>query len=150
MRAVGAGARIECGGRLLDRPGFFYEPTVLSNVEQSSKIVQTEIFGPVITVQRFRDDGEALELANDFERLWLASPVGLVSLADAHGCTEALNDEICAHASFYAVNASRRLDAFILSRALVRALFAIPIRMRSRRASAGSVEISQLLPKQES
>ncbi|HEY1109064.1 MAG TPA: sugar transferase, partial [Opitutaceae bacterium] len=70
---------------------------------------------------------QALELANDFERLWLAAPVGLVSLADAHGCTEALNDEICAHASFYAVNASRRLDAFILSRALVRALFAIPI-----------------------
>lgn len=91
---------------------------------------------------------QALELANDFERLWLAAPVGLVSLADAHGCTEDLNDEICAHASFYAVNASRRLDAFILTRALVRALFAIPIRLRSRR-SGTAVPIPQLLPKQE-
>lgn len=93
---------------------------------------------------------QALELANDFERLWLAAPVGLVSLADAHGCTEGLNDEICAHASFYAVNASRRLDGFILTRALFRALFAIPIRLRSRRSSTSAVPIPQLLPKQES
>lgn len=93
---------------------------------------------------------QALELANDFERLWLAAPVGLVSLADAHGCTEGLNDDICAHASFYAVNASRRLDGFILTRALFRALLAIPIRLRSRRSSSSAVPIPQLLSKEGS
>lgn len=91
---------------------------------------------------------QALELANDFERLWLTSPVGLVSLADANGCTDSLSDEVCAHASYYAVNASRRLDWFVLSRALVRAAAAIPIRRRSRRSGA-TVPLPRLIPKQE-
>ncbi|MES2696934.1 MAG: sugar transferase [Verrucomicrobiota bacterium] len=92
---------------------------------------------------------QALELTNDFERLWLAAPVGLISLADAHGCTEGMNDEICAHASYYAVNASRRLDWFVLTRGFFRAAFAIPIRRRSRRAGA-AVALTQLVPEQES
>lgn len=91
---------------------------------------------------------QALELANDFERLWLTAPVGLVSLADANGCTEGVSDEICAHASFYAVNASRRLDWYVITRAMVRAAAAIPIRRRSRRSGA-AVPLPQLVPKQE-
>lgn len=90
---------------------------------------------------------QALELANDFERLWLTAPVGLVSLADANGCTDSLCDEVCAHASYYAVNASRRLDWFVLSRAMIRAAAAIPIRRRSRRSAA--VPLPRLIPKQE-
>jgi hypothetical protein len=93
---------------------------------------------------------QALELQNDFERLWLTAPVGLVSLADANGCTDGgLSHEICAHASYYAVNASRRLDWYVLTRALIRAAAAIPIRRRSRRAGA-AVPLPQLVPKQES
>ena len=91
---------------------------------------------------------QALELANDFERLWLTAPVGLVSLADANGCTEGVSDEICAHASYYAVNASRSLDWFVLTRAMIRAAAAIPIRRRSRRSGA-AVPLPQLVPKQE-
>lgn len=90
---------------------------------------------------------QALALANDFERLWLAAPVGLVSLADAHGCSDQLSDEVCAHASYYAVNASRRLDWFVLTRGLYRALAVWPIGS-ARRKDAG-VGLPQLVPKQE-
>lgn len=92
---------------------------------------------------------QALELANDFERLWLTAPVGLVSLADANGCTDGkLSDDICAHASYYAVNASPRLNWYVLTRAMIRAAAAIPIRRRSRRGGVG-VPLPQLVPKQE-
>lgn len=89
---------------------------------------------------------QALGLGNDFERLWLTAPVGLVSLADANGCTDGLNDETCAHASFYAVNASARLNWFVLSRALFRAAQAWPIRWSRRKDTA--VPLQELAPKQ--
>lgn len=89
---------------------------------------------------------QALGLGNDFERLWLTAPVGLVSLADANGCTDGLNDETCAHASYYAVNASARLNWFVLTHALFRAAQAWPIRW-SRRKGA-TVPLPQLAPKQ--
>ncbi len=90
---------------------------------------------------------QALALANDFERLWLAAPVGLVSLADAHDCPAEVNDEACAHASFYAVNASSRLDWLVLGRAFFRAAFAWPIRWTRRKDAA--VSLPHLVPKQE-
>ncbi len=90
---------------------------------------------------------QALTLAHDFERLWLSAPVGLVSLADAHGCTDGLSDEVCGHASYYAVHANRRLDWIVLGRALVRAAAAIPIRPRSRRKPAPV--LPHLVSKQE-
>lgn len=90
---------------------------------------------------------QALSLANDFERLWLAAPVGLVALSDANGCPSDLSDEACAHASFYAVNANRRLNWFVLTRAFYRAAFAWPIRWTRRKDSA--VALPQLVPKQE-
>ncbi len=89
---------------------------------------------------------QALGLGNDFERLWLTAPVGLVSLADANGCTDGLNDETCAHASFYAVNASARLNWFVLSRAVFRAALAWPIRWQRRKET--SVPLQELAPKQ--
>ena len=46
------------------RAGYFYEPTVLSGLEQDDEQIQTEIFGPVITVQQFSDEAEALRWAN--------------------------------------------------------------------------------------
>lgn len=54
------------GGRLGDR-GFFFEPTVVSDLAQDDEIVQQEVFGPVITVQRFTDEDEAVDRANDVE-----------------------------------------------------------------------------------
>ena len=60
---------------------------------------------------------DAARLANEFDRLWLAAPIGLVSLADALGCVERFNDEARSHASFYAAQANWRLDVSILARA---------------------------------
>jgi 1-pyrroline dehydrogenase len=63
-RAVEAGAEAVTGGSVLDRPGFFYAPTVVANPAQDSELVQREVFGPVISVQRFSDEEQALAWAN--------------------------------------------------------------------------------------
>ena len=65
--AVGRGAEVRTGGRRADveLPGWFYEPTVLSAVAREARIEQEEIFGPVVTVAAFRDEAEAVRLAND-------------------------------------------------------------------------------------
>jgi len=60
-------ARVELGGSRLAGRGYFYPATVVSGLRQDDDAVQHEIFGPVITVQRFRDEDEALRLANDVE-----------------------------------------------------------------------------------
>ena len=57
-------AKVETGGRRQGEQGYFYEPTVLSGLRQDDEQVQDEIFGPVITVQRFSDEAEALAWAN--------------------------------------------------------------------------------------
>lgn len=90
---------------------------------------------------------QALTLSNDFERLWLSAPVGLISLADAHGCTDGISDDAIAHSSYYAVHANRRLDTFILTRAVLRAALLWPFRMHRRRDA--TVPLEQLVPKQE-
>ncbi|WP_268747695.1 aldehyde dehydrogenase family protein [Cohnella kolymensis] len=68
-RAVQAGAKLAAGGQRPDDPalsqGAYYMPTVLYDAEQNSEIVQEEVFGPVLVVLPFRDEEEALELAND-------------------------------------------------------------------------------------
>ncbi len=66
-RAVEAGAEVTVGGSPLDRPGFFYSPSVVANPAQDSEIVQREVFGPVVSVQRFRDEDQALAWANDVD-----------------------------------------------------------------------------------
>ncbi|KQQ03931.1 MULTISPECIES: NAD-dependent succinate-semialdehyde dehydrogenase [unclassified Rathayibacter] len=65
--AVARGARIRTGGHSVDRSGHFYEPTVLSGVDGGSEILRTEIFGPVLAIVPFRDEDEAVALANDTE-----------------------------------------------------------------------------------
>jgi betaine-aldehyde dehydrogenase len=57
-------ANVETGGTRQGERGYFYEPTVLSGLQQDDEQVQTEIFGPVMTVQRFTDEAEALRWAN--------------------------------------------------------------------------------------
>jgi betaine-aldehyde dehydrogenase len=55
---------VAAGGNRVDRPGWFFEPTVVSGLEQGDEMTQDEIFGPVITVQRFDDEEAALTWAN--------------------------------------------------------------------------------------
>ena len=57
-------AVLNAGGQRVGDRGFFYAPTVVSGLEQADEIIQNEIFGPVITVQRFSDEDEALRWAN--------------------------------------------------------------------------------------
>jgi betaine-aldehyde dehydrogenase len=68
------GAEIVTGGKQPDRPGFFVEPTVVAGLQQDDEMIQREIFGPVITVQRFSDEEQAIAWANS-TRYGLASSV---------------------------------------------------------------------------
>jgi acyl-CoA reductase-like NAD-dependent aldehyde dehydrogenase len=61
------GAKIACGGAPLDRPGYFYPPTVITNVKEGNRIVDEEQFGPVIPVMSYSTDDEAIERANNSE-----------------------------------------------------------------------------------
>ncbi|WP_334173812.1 aldehyde dehydrogenase family protein [Pseudoxanthobacter sp.] len=61
--AQARGARAVCGGRRMERDGYFYAPTLLAGVTETSPAVTEEIFGPVLTMQTFSDEGEALALA---------------------------------------------------------------------------------------
>jgi betaine-aldehyde dehydrogenase len=67
-------ASLDTGGSRQGDRGFFYTPTVISGLHQDDEVVQDEIFGPVITVQQFSDEGEALRWANGV-RYGLASSV---------------------------------------------------------------------------
>jgi betaine-aldehyde dehydrogenase len=67
-------AEVVTGGAEPGRPGFYLEPTVVAGLEQEDELVQSEIFGPVITVQRFTDEAQAIEWANS-TRYGLASSV---------------------------------------------------------------------------
>ena len=69
-----AGAEIVTGGVRPDRPGAYYQPTVIAGPDQRSEIVQDEVFGPVVTVQRFSDEDQAIAWANDV-RFGLAASV---------------------------------------------------------------------------
>ena len=68
------GAKVLTGGGTNGDRGFFVQPTVVVDVEQTDEIVQDEVFGPVVTVQRFADDDEAIAWANDV-RYGLAASV---------------------------------------------------------------------------
>jgi betaine-aldehyde dehydrogenase len=67
-------ARVLAGGSRQGDRGYFWEPTVVSDLQQNDEVIQNEIFGPVITVQRFTDEDEAIRWANDIE-FGLASSV---------------------------------------------------------------------------
>lgn len=69
--AEDAGAMIAAGGRPLNVPGAFLDPTVLTGVTQAMTIANEEVFGPVLSVLKFKNDAEAIQMAN-------ATPYGLV------------------------------------------------------------------------
>jgi betaine-aldehyde dehydrogenase len=68
-----AHATVETGGRRLDGAGYFFPPTIVTGVHQSDDIVQNEVFGPVLTVQTFATEEQALALANGVDYALTAS-----------------------------------------------------------------------------
>ncbi len=62
--AEAQGAKVATGGRKMNIPGAFLEPTVLANVTPDMTIAQEEVFGPVLSVLKFRDEAQAMEIAN--------------------------------------------------------------------------------------
>ncbi len=70
--AVRQGASIILGGRVCEEKGYFYEPTILTNIHHDMEITQQEIFGPVLTLISFQTDEEVLRMAND-------TPMGLAA-----------------------------------------------------------------------
>jgi betaine-aldehyde dehydrogenase len=60
-------ARVTAGGSRIDRPGYFWSPTVVADLKQSDEMIQSEIFAPVITIQKFSDEKEAVSFANGVE-----------------------------------------------------------------------------------
>jgi betaine-aldehyde dehydrogenase len=63
-RARERGATVNIGGEVIDQPGSWYSPTLVTDVKQDDEIVQNEVFGPVVTVQRYDDEEQALAWAN--------------------------------------------------------------------------------------
>ena len=64
-RAIDAGAHVAIGGYPIDGPGFFYAPTLLTNVDPNSEVAQEELFGPVLVVIPHSDDDDAVRIANN-------------------------------------------------------------------------------------
>jgi len=62
---VGQGATVAAGGGRVGERGYFVQPTVLTNVRQDMRVVQEEIFGPVVVALPFDDVDDAVRLAND-------------------------------------------------------------------------------------
>ncbi|MFD9429433.1 aldehyde dehydrogenase family protein [Streptomyces sp. NPDC060002] len=84
------GARVVCGGERLDLDGgYYYQPTVIADLANDSRVVQEEIFGPVLTVQPFDDEDEAVALANSTP-YGLASGIQTGNLARAHRVADRL------------------------------------------------------------
>jgi aldehyde dehydrogenase (NAD+) len=65
QRAVGAGATLVVGGKKMDGPGYFYEATLLTDVDPDSEIAQEEVFGPVLAVIAYDDEDDAVSIANN-------------------------------------------------------------------------------------
>jgi succinate-semialdehyde dehydrogenase/glutarate-semialdehyde dehydrogenase len=65
--AIERGAKVLCGGSILDREGFFYPPTVLSAVSPEADMAHEEIFGPVAPITMFEAEDQAIAYANDTE-----------------------------------------------------------------------------------
>mgnify|MGYP006076148085 CR=1 FL=1 len=98
--AVAKGANVECGGVTPEGKGFYYPPTVLSNVSESSDCVHDEIFGPVAALQLFTDQQDVIRRANDTE-------YGLVAYVFSENMKRAL--QVCERLEYGMVGLNRGL-----------------------------------------
>ncbi|QEE34696.1 NAD-dependent succinate-semialdehyde dehydrogenase [Octadecabacter sp. SW4] len=98
--AVAKGAKIECGGTPPEGKGFYYPPTVLSNVSVDADCVRDEIFGPVAAIQTFTDQDEVIARANDTE-------YGLVAYVFSEDFKRAL--QVCERLDYGMVGLNRGL-----------------------------------------
>jgi acyl-CoA reductase-like NAD-dependent aldehyde dehydrogenase len=85
--ALGRGARAASGGRAVDCPGYFYEPTVLTDIDDGVQVVDEEQFGPVLPVVGYRDLDDAIRRANATHfglgsSVWTADPEHGAAVAD--------------------------------------------------------------------
>jgi acyl-CoA reductase-like NAD-dependent aldehyde dehydrogenase len=81
--AIQRGAKVWAGGQRVPRPGWFYEPTLLSEVPSESRILQEEVFGPVLPVIPYRNEAEAVDGINASAYGLTASVFGPVSYAES-------------------------------------------------------------------
>lgn len=88
--AVQEGGTIVAGGHRLDRPGYFVEPTIITGLGCECRVLQEEIFGPVVTITPFDDDDEAVTFANS-TRYGLSATVWTRDLSRAHRVAAALD-----------------------------------------------------------
>ncbi|MFM2154102.1 MAG: hypothetical protein RL382_3 [Actinomycetota bacterium] len=93
LSRVPAHAQVMTGGSALDRPGFFFPATVVAGLAQDDELIQKEIFGPVITVQKFSDEAQAVSMANGVDyglasSVWTANHGTAMRMAKAFdfGC----------------------------------------------------------------
>lgn len=98
--AVAKGATVELGGHKPDGKGFFYPPTVLSNVPKTANCVHDEIFGPVAALQTFSEQEEVIRLANDTE-------YGLVAYVFSENMKRAM--QVCERLEYGMVGLNRGL-----------------------------------------
>jgi betaine-aldehyde dehydrogenase len=88
------GARLICGGKRLDQPGFWITPVIFSDVTDNMSIAREEIFGPVLSVLDFEDEAEVLIRANETQ-YGLAAGVFTLNLTRAHRMVKALEAGTC-------------------------------------------------------
>lgn len=98
--AVAKGAKIECGGAAQEGTGFFYPPTVMSNVSNDSDCVHDEIFGPVAAIQTFTEQNDVIARAN-------ATEYGLVAYVFSEDMKRAL--QVCERLEYGMVGLNRGL-----------------------------------------
>jgi len=91
--ALAGGARLVAGGRRPEDPdlqrGYFYRPTVLADVHRDMRVIREETFGPILTVERFADEDQAIALGND-TGYGLAGAVWTADMGRAHRVASAL------------------------------------------------------------
>jgi acyl-CoA reductase-like NAD-dependent aldehyde dehydrogenase len=85
--AIDKGANVAAGGKAMDRPGYFFEPTILSGVSEGVRIVDEEQFGPALPVMTYRHESEALDRANATTfglsgSVWSSDPDRAAAVAD--------------------------------------------------------------------